>query len=53
MNATSETLNEIIIENLKSALACEQMGESEDAAYYRKHAGELTMELIKRGWIRP
>ena len=53
MNATSETLDSLVIENLKAALAAEKMGEKEEAAYYRKHAGELTMELLKRGWVRP
>ena len=52
MNATSETLNTLVIENLKSAIAAEKMGEKEEASYYRKHAGELTMELVKRGWTR-
>jgi len=53
MNASSETLNEIILENLKAAANAEKLGEKEEAAYYRNHASELTAEIIKRGWVEP
>jgi hypothetical protein len=53
MNASSETINEIILENLKAAANAEMLGEKEEAAYYRNHASELTAEIIKRGWVKP
>ena len=53
MNATSEALNEIIIENLKAAAHAESIGEKEEARYYRDHASKLTCEIINRGWVKP
>ncbi len=50
-NASSEVIHEIILQNLASAAASEKLGEKEEAAYFRNHASELTVELLRRGWI--